>query len=1093
MKLGKNFHKKFNQFLSIFCILTMVACNFPVQIDAENVQGEEPRTEESQQTNQNQTTQKEQSKEQTNEQTGSSGTAAVNNGSKEETNSNQAEAKAKDANKAKTSNLKKGTSARSFTGQPLTEYGKTVVPDDDTVILGSFALKFIPGKTTVETFGQGWNSVSGSEVGFIGADHEDQKGKIGLVYKNVGTYDGQVINLRIVINDWSQFSTKKNGLIKYRTNTIGTSTQKYNWVDQTWKFEYQDGGKAELKNTYMTWYDIDQLQYMTFDQKSSNEISHIYASKDNQIHYSNEDQFGTTFFAPTDKDTNDDDKTAMYTTLFDNTSEVRFKWGKDYSNMSPEADLGNGEFLGFSAKKIARTQPDAPTKKVTDKNEINEESNELFNVREKFKYTIYQTVPDEYPEYYYGEFKIDDTINPNLKVDQVKVYNVSDQDVTDEFDIQNDGNHYTVSAKKEFLADPGFYYNTYRVEFDVQIDPSKEQTPGEGGQYSYSNVATATITSENKTFVNQSNEVQTWVERQDLSFQKIWEDFNDLYHLRPSSITVDLYQSARDDNGQVVQSPTKIRSIQVSPDKDNNWGGVFEHLDTRDDEGNFYDYKLKDSVPGYTSIYDDAILTNELDHLVTITAKKIWQDNNDEFGKRPDYVMIDLYRQTDSSDRTRIDSRQVDQTNNWTYEFTDLEKYDENGKPYQYFVDEEDVPEDYQKKIEGNNIINTFVGTQTISGQKKWEDDNDANKARPAEVTIHLLANGQVKATKTVTAADDWKYEFKDQPLLGDDGKKINYTISEDSVKDYSTEIKGFDVTNTYSPGKTSLTVTKNWQDNSNQDNIRPSKVEIQLLANGQKQGDPITLNSENKWTYTWQDLVQASQGKKIKYTVQELTTAAGYDTKIDDSNSGNVIVTNSHTPATTAIRVAKIWNDNNNKELKRPNKITVQLFQNGVKAGDPVELNPENMWIYEWENLPEYLNGKQVEYTVKEVDVPAWYQSTTSSTNGKTFIITNTYQTSNTNNGGGNNQPQPPADGGNVPSVDPSAPVLPPVTPDHPKKSHKKPSKVKIRLFKKIEKTKRHDLPVTGRGMEIGLMLIGILLLLMACSISLIKFKKKK
>ncbi len=322
-------------------------------------------------------------------------------------------------------------------------------------IPGSFALKFIPGKTTVETFGQGWTAVASNEVGFVGASHADQKGKIGVLYKNVGTYDGQIINLRIIVNDWSQFSTK-NGLIKYRTNTIGTSTQKFNWVNQTWKLEYQNGEKAQLSSTFMTWYDIDQLQYITFDQQAINKITHIYVLKDNEIQYSNEDPFGTTFFASSAKDTDDDDKLAMFTTLFDNVSEVRFKWGKDYSNISPDADLGNGEFLGFTAKKIARTEPDAPTKKVTDTDEINQEFNSLFNFNEPFKYSIYQTVPDEYPEYYYNDFTIDDQINPNLKVKQVKVYDDSEKDITGDFNIDNENNHYTVSAKKDFLASPGF-------------------------------------------------------------------------------------------------------------------------------------------------------------------------------------------------------------------------------------------------------------------------------------------------------------------------------------------------------------------------------------------------------------------------------------------------------------------------------------------------------------------------------------------------------------------------------------------------------------------------------------------------------------
>ena len=45
-------------------------------------------------------------------------------------------------------------------------------------------------------------------------------------------------------------------------------------------------------------------------------------------------------------------------------------------------------------------------------------------------------------------------------------------------------------------------------------------------------------------------------------------------------------------------------------------------------------------------------------------------------------------------------------------------------------------------------------------------------------------------------------------------GKEILYTVTEDAVADYTTEITGYDITNSYAPGKTSVTVTKAWADN---------------------------------------------------------------------------------------------------------------------------------------------------------------------------------------------------------------------------------------------------------------------------------------
>ncbi|EHI73739.1 collagen-binding protein, peptidoglycan linked protein (LPXTG motif) [Streptococcus criceti] len=57
--------------------------------------------------------------------------------------------------------------------------------------------------------------------------------------------------------------------------------------------------------------------------------------------------------------------------------------------------------------------------------------------------------------------------------------------------------------------------------------------------------------------------------------------------------------------------------------------------------------------------------------------------------------------------------------------------------------------------------------------------------------------------------------------------KAITYTVTEDTVADYTTTYDGYNITNNYTPGKTSLTVTKVWDDNNDQDGIRPDTIGI--------------------------------------------------------------------------------------------------------------------------------------------------------------------------------------------------------------------------------------------------------------------------
>src|SRR5699024_229109 len=68
---------------------------------------------------------------------------------------------------------------------------------------------------------------------------------------------------------------------------------------------------------------------------------------------------------------------------------------------------------------------------------------------------------------------------------------------------------------------------------------------------------------------------------------------------------------------------------------------------------------------------------------------------------------------------------------------------------------------------------------------------------RPESITVRLLANGEEVDQIVVKAENEWKYSFADLPKF-ENGEEINYTVQEDEVDDYSTEIDGFNITNSY-------------------------------------------------------------------------------------------------------------------------------------------------------------------------------------------------------------------------------------------------------------------------------------------------------
>ena len=121
-------------------------------------------------------------------------------------------------------------------------------------------------------------------------------------------------------------------------------------------------------------------------------------------------------------------------------------------------------------------------------------------------------------------------------------------------------------------------------------------------------------------------------------------------------------------------------------------------------------------------------------------------------------------------------------------------------------------------------------------------------------------------------------------------------------------------------------------------------------------------------------------------YYIQEVRAKDGYvydDTMYevivhssDESTIFNIIVynepENKPQPETTTISGIKTWNDSDDKDGIRPDKITVNLYANGAKV-QSVSVGEEDNWQYTFENLPKYENGKEIVYTISEESVPGY------------------------------------------------------------------------------------------------------------------------
>ncbi len=445
---------------------------------------------------------------------------------------------------------------------------------------------------------------------------------------------------------------------------------------------------------------------------------------------------------------------------------------------------------------------------------------------------------------------------------------------------------------------------------------------------------------------------------------KTWNDGGDRDGKRPDEITVRLLA-----DGVEVASKTVTEA--------DDWAYSFEGFPKYRDGGIEIIYTVtEDPVDGYETTYDGLnIINSYTPETITISGEKIWDDNNNQDGKRTSRIVAVLY-----ADGVAVDYRVAREDTGWRYEFADLYKYRDGGIEIVYEIKENSVPNGYVVSYDGYNIINTYTPETTeVTVTKTWEDGDNQDGKRAAEITVRLFGNGVEYASKAVTEAEGWQTTFTDLPKY-QNGVEVVWTITEDAVENYETSIDGFNITNTYTPETTEISGTKTWDDNENQDGKRPAEIVVWAYANGSPYACK-TVTEADGWQYTFTDLPKYNDGVEIVWTIDEefveyySKTINGYD------------ITNSYTPEQTSVGGVKTWSDDNDRDGLRVDEITVNLLADGVVI-DSDTTNEARGWRYEFTGLPMYKDGGvAIVYTVEEAVVPNGY---TVSYDG--FNMTNTH-----------------------------------------------------------------------------------------------------
>ncbi len=447
-----------------------------------------------------------------------------------------------------------------------------------------------------------------------------------------------------------------------------------------------------------------------------------------------------------------------------------------------------------------------------------------------------------------------------------------------------------------------------------------------------------------------------------ITVTKKWDDKNNQDGVRPESITVNLLADGE-----------KIDSVEVTAADD--WKYEFKNLDQFKAGAKIVYTITEDKVEGYTTEVSGYNITNTHEiSKVEVKGTKTWVDNNNQDGKRPEKITVNLL-----ADGEKVDSVTVTAADNWKYEFKNLDEF-KAGAKIEYTITEDKV-EGYDATVIGYNIENNHKPeTVTISGTKTWSDGNNQDGKRPESITVNLLADGTAVKSVIVTVADDWKYEFKDLPKYAD-GKEIVYTIAEDEVEGYEATVSGYSIENKHTPETVTISGAKTWTDNDDQDGVRPENITVKVM-NGDTVVKSATVTAADDWKYEFKDLPKYADGKEIKYTIAE-DEVAGYEATVSGYN-----IENKHTPETVTISGVKTWTDNDDQDGVRPESITVKVM-NGTTVVKSATVTAADDWKYEFKDLPKYAEGKEIVYTITEDKVEGY----TTKVNG--YNITNTHEIS--------------------------------------------------------------------------------------------------
>ena len=360
----------------------------------------------------------------------------------------------------------------------------------------SFSPRFIKGLTYLEPFGDTakysyaddlWQlSGGGSTYSTVNANwyypvrltSASQKGKVGVWYRNVGEYQGKMLDMKFTIIDWSQI----------RTNTVLTSSAipGGSKVSHTTLFF----GKTEINLHTISGYMKQPKFRLEFFDKSGNPVA---ISGHNTFKDIDDAQF---YIASTDVKgylasntvlsvsgnrvqspsglSDNDDKTNWLTITYDNKTAIDFIFNNNLSEnenfTSVKRKTRGLTLIIFDGDSLAPFTTPSPVKSGTT----------VATPNQAVSYNISFTVPQQPTGYLYSKFVLSDTLPSGLKYTSFSVKDDAGSNVTSSFTGLINGQEFTLTPN--ILSSSSFYFKGYTVTINATVEDKdyKDQQGADG-------------------------------------------------------------------------------------------------------------------------------------------------------------------------------------------------------------------------------------------------------------------------------------------------------------------------------------------------------------------------------------------------------------------------------------------------------------------------------------------------------------------------------------------------------------------------------------------------------------------------------------